>query len=349
MVVLPEDVVGTLSASIIQAAHLEATAAVVVPYTVANALEPAEALANVHTHSWGRLANRWFGRKNPHWVFQLGERKMLRLTAGSALAVRKLGLEPDRPWILNSGRADGIAVESEQMWNHYLRQGFDPAQLVLTGSLAHDALFRASIMADQRREEIYQRLNLPLGRPLILTALPPNQLNTGRMKCEFDTYGDLVEAWLSSLAACQGWNVIVRQHPASTEWASRWNRWPNVAKSDVETAALIPLADVFVASVSAMIRDAVACGKPVINYDVYKYNYDDYRRLGAVVTTDSIDGYQAVIERLTGDEKYREGLSRVQAEAAPGWGLIDGRAGERMLAWFDDLVAGLPPVGKTVR
>ncbi len=43
-----------------------------------------------------------------------------------------------------------------------------------------------------------------------------------------------------------------------------------------DIARLIPLCDVFVASVSATISMALACGKPVVNYDVYRFRYDDF-------------------------------------------------------------------------
>ncbi len=35
--------------------------------------------------------------------------------------------------------------------------------------------------------------------------------------------------------------------------------------------SLVPLCSLYVASVSATIRWAIACGKPVVNYDVYRF------------------------------------------------------------------------------
>ena len=54
-----------------------------------------------------------------------------------------------------------------------------------------------------------------------------------------------------------------------------------------KTSELVPLCDLYVASVSSTIRWAIACGKPVVNYDVYRYRYTDFISLDGVLIIDS--------------------------------------------------------------
>jgi len=102
-------------------------------------------------------------------------------------------------------------------------------------------------------------------------------------------------------------------------------------------SSLIPRCDVFVASVSATIQWAIACGKPVINYDVYRYRYPDYLGVGGIVAMETAAEFRAALERVTGDDRYRDELAERQRRHAPEWGVLDGHAGDRLLALFDRL------------
>ena len=66
----------------------------------------------------------------------------------------------------------------------------------------------------------------------------------------------------------------------------------------LNTAELVPLCDVFVASISSTIRWAIACGKPVVNYDVYRYRYTDFIGVEGVLTCEEQDEFVSVLRRL---------------------------------------------------
>ena len=107
-----------------------------------------------------------------------------------------------------------------------------------------------------------------------------------------------------------------------------------------DTASLIPLCDLYLASVSATIRWAIACAQPVINYDVYQMRYKDYADVEGVITVYDKSSFETVLKRLTNDRNYYNLLEEKQKEAAPGWRILDGKSSERMLKLFDDVIAG---------
>ena len=168
-------------------------ASVIVPFTIPNALEAMEAcLSSLKLQSataWYRGAASAF----PRWSVSYKGVKLLRAAPRLVYAAETVGLVPPNPWMVNSGQADRIAVESPRMLQVYREAGFPEGQLALTGSCADDMLYDAMQDKVARRETLYRQLNLPPGRPLLLSALVPNQLLSGVPDCEFAEYSELIE------------------------------------------------------------------------------------------------------------------------------------------------------------
>jgi hypothetical protein len=138
----------------------------------------------------------------------------------------------------------------------------------------------------------------------------------------------------------EGWNVVLRPHPRLTDEEIGHLENFGVKVSRWDTATLVPLCDLFVASVSATIRWAIACGKPVVNYDVYQMHYEDYKNVDGVLTVFSKKDFSQSITRLTSDAAYYQQVSKLQKKEMSKWGRLDGKSSERMLKLFDDVISG---------
>jgi hypothetical protein len=101
---------------------------------------------------------------------------------------------------------------------------------------------------------------------------------------------------------------------------------------------LIPLCDYYVASISATIQWAIACGKPVINYDICRYRYTDYLGLKGVLTVEEQDQFLDLLRRMATDSEFRNEIAALQKADAPRWGKLDGKAGQRIVELFHDLI-----------
>ena len=335
LLVLAEENVGYATPLWVQTAHAAGVPVVVVPYTVADASEPAGAVINRPEHQFRRWPNALAGRRYPHWVYEHRGQKLLRLPGGRALAMEWLDAAPPQPWIMNSGAADALAVESDRMRQHYLCLGLPPERLVNTGALYDDVLAEVLRSVDEQREALYRDLGLPLGRPMLLCALPPNpypdQLGG------FDSYQDLLRFWVTTLAAQPGWNLVLRLHPRMSRLQYAFLEEAGGRLTDVDTAHLVPLCDLYVASVSATIRWAIACGKPVVNYDVYRFGYTDYEGLSGVFTVDGQQAFIDIIQQLTGDSSRLAQAAAAQSAIKEQWGRFDGQAASRLLTLLDEL------------
>jgi len=342
ILVLALDIAQYDTAVFINAAHREHIPALIVPASVSDA---SDEWGDLYMHepvcSIRRWSNRLLGALYPHWVKEHKGRKVVMLPAANqALAREWLGLAPPSPWIAQSGYADAIAVEGEMMRQFGISAGLPPDKLFVTGAAAHDGMAEALKDASRRRAALYRRLDLPPGRPMLLTALPQAYFGEGRIRPnqEFHNYAELVQFWVQSLAAVEGYNVVISLHPSvNYEDMAYVEQW-GVKIARQRTPDLIPLCDIYVATCCSTIPWAIACGKPVINYDMGRYRIPDYELAGGMITIEEKDEFLTVLSCLTTDSKFYTGIAARQATCASQWGLLDGRSGQRILQLIDQLV-----------
>ena len=153
VIVLFEDNIGNFTRYIGAAAALRNIPYVVVPITIPNPREAAGFFRQSKAHSAAgaigrRIAHRW-----PQWFYDFDRYRMLRLPPPDILAMRALGVDNAKPWILNSGQASALCVESTANQAIYERLGLDPRQLAQIGNLADDTLFEVSEHRQERQRD----------------------------------------------------------------------------------------------------------------------------------------------------------------------------------------------------
>lgn len=336
--VLGGDMPGYSTSAFIRGFHDECVPSVLVSSTMSNGLEQAEVYGGAPLHHadsrWqARLAARVF----PHWVKTHKGLRILYSRPGRILAMEMLGFSPPNPWVFNSGYADAIAMESEAMVDYYVEAGLPRSNMVLTGSPSDDAMARNVENAAALRAQLYAELGLPPGKPMLLVALVPDFLYVtgGRPQCDFKTYPELVDFFLGSLAEQSTYNVVVALHPSVKPETMRHLERDAMRIATRRTAQLVPLCDVYVASISSTIRWAIACGKPVLNYDVYRYRYTDFLGVPGVVATEERDEYRHLIRRFATEPQFVEDLRRRQQSVAHRWGRLDGGSTRRLIGLLD--------------
>ncbi len=341
IVVLLGDNVGYDTGVFIKAAHEKNIPAVVVAMWMSGPLEPAEVYMFNPEFSLDRRGNRLVGAVHPRWVYTHKGHGMLRLPAEHAIVKEWMGLCPPLPWVWHSGYADVVALESEAMKRHGLSLGLPGEQMAVTGNPTLDLMWARLQNRKALREKLYEELHLPPDKPMILTALPADFLymKGGRPECEFERYLDLLRFWIGSLAGVHTHNLVISLHPSVNPEDMKYiEQWGGKITKE-STQKVIPLCDIFVASISSTIQWAIACGKPAINYDVYKYRYDDYKDAGGVISMETREAFLDALRRLTEDPQFYSEMMRRQAMAASRWGQVDGLGGDRLLNLFDRLVA----------
>lgn len=333
LVVMAGDMPGYDTADVIDVAHRQGLPVILVPSTMSNGREQAEAYYRDLDYQAWVPSNRIAGWLFPKWLRRHRGKTLIRRPAGDVYAMEYLRIAPPLPWIFNSGFADAICVESDAMRDYYLHGGLPEWQLVSTGSLANDVLAAALRQREERLSRLLDTLDMDPKPLTVLTAIPPDSLNFpgGRPECEFSDYRALVKAWLEPLRSMPNANVLVSLHPSVDASSVAIDETRSLRLVDMQTAEVIPLCDVYIACVSSTIRWAIASGKPVVNYDVYRYRYDDFRGVPGVIHVESHGEYSGLLARLARDPAVLESLRKAQQSIAPYWGCLDGRCGRRLV------------------
>ncbi|GBD35444.1 hypothetical protein HRbin36_00556 [bacterium HR36] len=342
LVVLAEDNVEYISGAWVRAAHFLQIPVLIVPYCLAGAEEPAAVYLHDARHHADAQKNRSLARLYPHWVYEYQGRRLVRLPASRALPLEWLRISSPLPWLMNSTYADAIAVESPFMKNFYQRQGISPSQLVITGTASDDMMYRVLENLHCYRNELYAQYGMLPDRPMLLCALPPITSAMSALREEFLDYQEMIRFWLDSLRKIEGYNIFISLHPTMNYWDFAFldeGGWWGIAIAPPDTSRMIALCDIYIASVSSTIRWAIACGKPVINYDVYRFRFPDFRPARGVVTVEKKEDFRRVLWRLTSDSRYYQVLQQAQLESRKYWGMIDGKSDERLLALMGRLIA----------
>ncbi len=350
IVCLSEDILGPLSGPLIRAARRRGIPSVIVPFTIPNPIEILEyCIKNpesvVQSPKHDELLAAF-----PHFFTSYKDRLLLRSNPELLLASELSGIGSKTPFISNSGHADRILVESERMLAVYQKLGFPAEQLTLAGSVTDDRLFGGLQRRNELRNALYARLGLPSDRPMLLSALVPDQLVSGVPWCEFTTYPELVEFWVKTIAGCSyNYNVVLKINPrAHREDYLHLERY-GVRIAPDDTVDLVPLADIYITSLSSTLRWAAACGIPCVNYDVYHFRYGDYAGTPGIVHVEKMDEFVSTVNRLANDDAFRADLRTSQAADAPSWGKLDGLSLERIVNCFDTLCAQISGVSRRSR
>lgn len=337
-VILAEDTVGYETAAVIKAAHERRAPSLIIPFTVANALEPAQIFYDDRARSLSRWKNRVFAGLFPAWVYQHRGRKLFRVPVEEIIAKEWWGLAPPLPWQMNSGRADLIAVESRVMDAFYRREGLPASQLVVTGGISDDTLAAGVHEATARRAALCAELELPADQKLLLCALTDDRFALPGAPPDFADYAELVRFITQTLKALPGFSVVACLHPRSSDDAVRLLEESGVRITRRDTASVVPICDLYVASVSATIRWAIACGKPVVNYDVYRFRFTDYDDVPGVLRVEERSEFVAVTHRLATEQAFFADTRLKQQSVASEWGDLDGKAGARILGCLERLI-----------
>lgn len=332
-VLLPEDVVGAVWPVVIKAAHEANIPSLVLPYTLANQQEAVQSLKD--EPYFQTCNNRWLTWLAPTWRWKKDGLDLVRLPMGHALAHRWLGISPPDPWLMNSGYANAICVDSQASRDYFLRSGIPSGKLVVTGSVSQDLLFAEYQHKDERLDALRRELGLEGKKPLLLISGCPNQLEGKVPFCEFDSMEEIAAHLGQALSGLrEAYHLVVRPHPNYMGFGELLKPW-GVTMTTVPTSRLVPLADLFIAFASATIRWAVACAVPTINYDIFHYSYGDFSAATGVQTVTGSEEFIAALGGMRPDgAAYAAAKVRITADAAH-WSMTDGRCAERIEAAID--------------
>jgi hypothetical protein len=274
-------------------------------------------------------ALRWLA---PQWVKRGKHAGVILFPQDYILAREALGMTLRDAWTVHGGHADRLFAESRQMLALYRGEGVPERKLVLTGTPYCDLMAEALAADPQAQAAFRKPRTVEPGKLRILVSWPTSYHATRGAHCEFPSYEEMTRTVLGWLAGLPGCEVTVSLHPAIPPEARGAIEALGLRISTDYVIGLIPRHDIYVSYFSSTQRWALACGKPVVNYDAYGVDLDVYDAAPGFIKARKFEEFQARVLRLTDLEAGFAPAAAAQSAVAEEWGTVDGRASERILA-----------------
>ena len=174
-------------------------------------------------------------------------------------------------------------------------------------------------------------------KPIFLIGGCPNQFGSSTVYCEFDEMIEVSNALRKALhPLATSFNILVRPHPNFFEFGELL-ACDFIRVTDEPTYELIPLSACYLAFASATIRWALFSSVPVINYDIFNYNFSEYKSRPGIAEVNTLDGFTAQIRQIVTDEHYLKKMSEDMADLADHWGVVGGKNIEKITSTIDRL------------
>jgi hypothetical protein len=283
------------------------------------------------------VLRRWF----PKWMLRNEPPVLTAFPPNVALAREAQGLAPLIPTTVHGGYADKLAVESRLMREHYRREGLPESKLADVGMLALDDVLETMSSEPAHLAAFKSGRKIQPGRTAVLCSFVPDYVEASGDRCEFTTYRDLLDFWIDTVLETPNVDVVFQAHPAVLPDA-RKHIASRVSLSGANLTTLLPACDVYITSVSSTIRWAIASRKPVVNYDVYRFNYPDYVNAPGVTNVTAKAEFIGAVRSLCADGAAYDAASAALAGGHEGWGILDGQAGARLARLIDEAVGAQP-------
>ncbi|HBA1636560.1 TPA: hypothetical protein J8X10_003026 [Legionella pneumophila] len=345
LIILPEDIVGNITPLIIKSGHSLKIPSLILPYTIANQSEAFQALKDrdefqVKYHTFNKI----IGLFCRSWVMKDDTRKVLRLPAEHVLGHLITRASPPDPWMMNSGYANIIAIENEKMFEYYRNSGIPASKMKITGACYDDNLAYYYLNKKDERKKLYRELGIENNKPFFLLGGFPNQITANPPRFDFKDAEDAVNFIVDCIEVFkQDYEIIFRPHPNYLELSDLFAK-KNILVTQIDTARLVALSDIYLAFASATIRWAIACGIPTINYDMFYYDFSDYKNVNGVLNACTKEEFKLAVNTMKQLEHFMVIKKQLDTEKRK-WGNLDGKSTHRI----NDLVKELIHLKKVHR
>ena len=272
-----------------------------------------------------------------HWLKKGKYANALFFVPEYIFALEKSGIKVPNPWTVPGGLFSKIAVESNRMLSHYLRESIPLSKLTVVGSVYCDLLYRT--LQESKCYQIAYAESKPIfsTKKRILVCWPANYHSTRGKFCEFLSYEDLSQQVLLFFQSLSGIELTISLHPAIDSKNAIMIRDLGVTVSNEHVIDLIPKHDIYISCFSSTIRWAIAARKPVINYDFYGFRLADYDGIESVFYVDKFSDYKKTIIFLLEDKHYLAAAKK-QALESVAWGNVDGDNFNRIYNLIENLI-----------
>ena len=281
-------------------------------------------------------ANRIAARLFPNWVFEHDGQPLLFYPGSVGFVARAMGIMPEYPWVLAGGAATRVAVENKVIHDRFVGLGVDADKMVITGH----PLLDANVVNDVADgERLRQACDVEDGGKLVLFAVP-NMAEHSLLA--WDRHLLVIEEVIASMVALPGVRLVLNLHPKSdfSRYEYLQQKFHTIISRE-SIYSLISVCDIYVATTSSTVMQAIGLAKPTIILDYFNFGEQEYGGAPGTIMVKVLDepeSFAPALNKLLEDEVYYHGLQQQQRTRGQDWVRLDGRCTSRVLAEMRKLI-----------
>lgn len=331
LIFVGEDGVGT-TPSLFHAAKKLKIPCITVPYEYSSKKQAIESIlsrADINAFKPITYIDKIIAMLFPKWLTSNDGEKYFRLPKHILIPMILFSSQPKLPWSVNGGPSSRLFCDSNIMNDFYKAEGISPYKIKQIGNLAHDNIYNI-LKSNEAYWAAYEMGTLIDGSYIkVLFSFPPDY--TSSHKSLFETYESFIEYWINLSRENPFIVPLYQAHPAITDAQISLIESKGVILQKENIAQLIPKIDILVTSVSSVIRHAIALRKPVLNFDLYNFDYPDYRGVSGVQTVNTLESFTDEFQKTFTKQAQVIELKQQMKGVSNNWAMLDGKVGERIL------------------
>lgn len=337
LVLLPKDSVFYTNKFLVSAARRQKISTVLLPYDDASTEQLVDDRAGDHRHLVKIKKGLEDAKAYPKWYIQKDDDLICLIEPHMVKAHEQFSLTPAAPWVYNSSKCDFVVFDSQERANRHVKSGAENNKTLVLGWPYQDAVFMPSDEIKKERIRVEKEFGFDSDKPLFLLALPPDKFPILKKVGDYKTYYELVVRWAGIFINDNRFNCVITLHPSANYSKIRDILGKNVNLVKARTHEMLPLCDVFVVDCSSTSKWALAMGKLVIDYDIYKFNFLYHSKAKGILHVREGWEVEQVLDNYCSG-KYSSLCKLIKRkDNAERWGVIDGKATERLNNFFYEL------------
>ncbi|NKB64476.1 MAG: hypothetical protein GKR95_20935 [Gammaproteobacteria bacterium] len=218
-------------------------------------------------------------KRFPQQVLEYEGERYLIYRAGGILALHRLGMLLDRPYLTGAGFSDYVCADSKYDMEERIKAGVSSQRMVLVGDYSLDALWAAYNNRQVVKQGLLARYEMDPAKKIVLVAMP-QMAEHGYLPWE--EHIEYIEKILKEIPGFDV-NVLVSLHPKMklSEYQYLEEKFPCKILSE-RLFDVLPAADIFLSKASSTIRWGVVCDIDVILFDFWGFDLLSYEYLDCI-------------------------------------------------------------------
>lgn len=178
--------------------------------------------------------------------YRTGERRFF-YAPWTIVALDKMGLLPEDPWVQGGGNSDIVLVDGELAKRRLVSFGCIPEKIRVTGMASYDSLFKGGQDKAALRNTLNFRYGFVSKSPLVIFAVPV--FFEHKIKSWDENHRFLTT--ISKVLRGSGCNLLISLHPKMDRSRYLFFEEYGFSLAEERLAAVLPAADVFLTTVSS--------------------------------------------------------------------------------------------------